>query len=106
MDGEEPDKSQDKTHISRTSRHCFPNKRFILETGKEELSTACSISSAHRQRLARADRRAAAPAKTVLMQKLANAILKNNPETYLFILLIDERPEEVTDMDAPVSVRK
>jgi len=33
------------------------------------------------------------------MQKLANAILKNNPETYLFILLIDERPEEVTDME-------
>src|SRR5450432_3555422 len=37
--------------------------------------------------------------KTVLMQKMANAILKNNPETYLFILLIDERPEEVTDME-------
>jgi transcription termination factor Rho len=37
--------------------------------------------------------------KTVLMQKLANAILKNNPEAYLFILLIDERPEEVTDME-------
>jgi len=35
----------------------------------------------------------------VLMQKLANAILKNNPEAYLFILLIDERPEEVTDME-------
>ena len=33
------------------------------------------------------------------MQKVANAILKNNPEAYLFILLIDERPEEVTDME-------
>src|SRR5512137_66105 len=33
------------------------------------------------------------------MQKLANEILKNNPEAYLFILLIDERPEEVTDME-------
>jgi transcription termination factor Rho len=37
--------------------------------------------------------------KTVLLQKLANAIIKNNPEVYLFILLIDERPEEVTDME-------
>jgi transcription termination factor Rho len=37
--------------------------------------------------------------KTVLMQKLANAVLKNNPEVYLIILLIDERPEEVTDME-------
>jgi transcription termination factor Rho len=34
-----------------------------------------------------------------MMQKIANAILKNNPESYLFILLIDERPEEVTDME-------
>src|SRR5688500_20075349 len=33
------------------------------------------------------------------MQNLANAILKNNPEAYCFILLIDERPEEVTDME-------
>ena len=32
------------------------------------------------------------------MQKLANAVLQNNPDTYLIILLIDERPEEVTDM--------
>jgi transcription termination factor Rho len=37
--------------------------------------------------------------KTVLMQKLANAVLKNSPEAYLIILLIDERPEEVTDME-------
>ena len=36
--------------------------------------------------------------KTVLMQNLANAVIKNNPDVYLFILLIDERPEEVTDM--------
>jgi transcription termination factor Rho len=37
-----------------------------------------------------------------MMQKMANAVLKNNPETYLFILLIDERPEEVTDMQRSV----
>ncbi len=36
--------------------------------------------------------------KTVIMQKVANAITKNNPETKLIVLLIDERPEEVTDM--------
>jgi transcription termination factor Rho len=36
--------------------------------------------------------------KTILLQKMANAISSNNPETYLIILLIDERPEEVTDM--------
>ena len=40
--------------------------------------------------------------KTVLMQKMANAISKNNPEVELIILLIDERPEEVTDMQRSV----
>ena len=41
--------------------------------------------------------------KTVLLQKIANSISKNNPEINLMILLIDERPEEVTDMDRNVS---
>ncbi|MFX8577812.1 transcription termination factor Rho, partial [Acinetobacter baumannii] len=36
--------------------------------------------------------------KTVLLQNLANAITQQNPESYLIVLLIDERPEEVTDM--------
>ena len=41
--------------------------------------------------------------KTVIMQKIANAITKNNPETKLIVLLIDERPEEVTDMARSVN---
>jgi transcription termination factor Rho len=40
--------------------------------------------------------------KTVLLQKIANAITKNHPEIYLIVLLIDERPEEVTDMQRSV----
>nr|WP_315985772.1 transcription termination factor Rho [Blastopirellula sp. J2-11] len=40
--------------------------------------------------------------KTVLMQKMAKAVLKNYPEAYVIILLIDERPEEVTDMERQV----
>ncbi|NNE33807.1 MAG: transcription termination factor Rho, partial [Rhodothermales bacterium] len=40
--------------------------------------------------------------KTVLMQKIANAIVENHPEAYLVILLVDERPEEVTDMQRNV----
>ena len=40
--------------------------------------------------------------KTIIMQKIANAITKNNPETKLIVLLIDERPEEVTDMQRSV----
>src|SRR6266571_3447723 len=40
--------------------------------------------------------------KTILLQKLANSIIENHPEIYLIVLLIDERPEEVTDMEENV----
>ena len=43
--------------------------------------------------------------KTILLQKIANAITKNHPEVYLIILLVDERPEEVTDMQRHVEAR-
>lgn len=99
VDGEEPDKAKDKTHFDNLTP-LFPNKRFLLETNTEELSTrvldlVCPIGKGTRGLIVAPPR----TGKTVLMQKLANAILKNNPEVYLFILLIDERPEEVTEME-------
>ena len=99
VDGEEPDKAKDKTHFENLTP-LFPNKRFILETAADELSTrvldlVCPIGKGTRGLIVAPPR----TGKTVMMQKIANAILKNNPETYLFILLIDERPEEVTDME-------
>ena len=99
VDGEEPDKAKDKTHFENLTP-LFPNKRFILETAPDELNTrvldlVCPIGKGTRGLIVAPPR----TGKTVLMQKMANAILKNNPETYLFILLIDERPEEVTDME-------
>ena len=99
VDQEEPDKAKDKTHFDNLTP-LFPNKRFILETAADELSTrvldlVCPIGKGTRGLIVAPPR----TGKTVLMQKLANAILKNNPEVYLFILLIDERPEEVTDME-------
>jgi transcription termination factor Rho len=99
VDQEDPDKAKDKTHFDNLTP-LFPNKRFILETIPDELSTrvldlVCPIGKGTRGLIVAPPR----TGKTVLMQKLANAILKNNPEAYLFILLIDERPEEVTDME-------
>jgi transcription termination factor Rho len=99
VDGEEPDKAKDKTHFDNLTP-LFPNRRFILETAADELSTrvldlVCPIGKGTRGLIVAPPR----TGKTVLMQKIANAILKNNPEAYLFILLIDERPEEVTDME-------
>jgi transcription termination factor Rho len=96
---EDPDKAKEKTHFDNLTP-LFPNKRFLLETAPDELSTrvldlVCPIGKGTRGLIVAPPR----TGKTVLMQKLANAILKNNPEAYLFILLIDERPEEVTDME-------
>ncbi|MHC1765164.1 MAG: transcription termination factor Rho [Verrucomicrobiia bacterium] len=96
---EDPDKAKDKTHFDNLTP-LFPDKRFILETASDELSTrvldlVCPIGKGTRGLIVAPPR----TGKTVLMQKLANALLKNNPESYLFILLIDERPEEVTDME-------
>src|SRR6185295_14898877 len=99
VDGEDPDKAKEKTHFDNLTP-LFPTKRFLLESNPEELSTrtmdlVCPIGKGTRGIIVAPPR----TGKTVLMQKLANAILKNNPEAYLFILLIDERPEEVTDME-------
>jgi transcription termination factor Rho len=99
VDGEDPEKAKNKTHFDNLTP-LFPNKRFILETAAEELNTrvldlVCPIGKGTRGLIVAPPR----TGKTVLMQKLANALLKNNPESYLFILLIDERPEEVTDME-------
>jgi len=99
VDGEDPEKAKDKTHFDNLTP-LFPNKRFILETAADELSTrvldlVCPIGKGTRGLIVAPPR----TGKTVMMQKIANAILKNNPESYLFILLIDERPEEVTDME-------
>ena len=99
VDGEDPDIAKEKTHFDNLTP-LFPDKRFLLETDSTELSTrvldlVCPIGKGTRGLIVAPPR----TGKTVLMQKLANALLKNNPESYLFILLIDERPEEVTDME-------
>ena len=96
--GEEPEKAKDKIHFDNLTP-LFPEERFLLETDPEEYSTrvldiVCPIGKGTRGIIVAPPR----TGKTVLMQKLANAVLKNNPDTYLIILLIDERPEEVTDM--------
>jgi len=100
---EDPDKAKEKTHFDNLTP-LFPNKRIILETAQDELSTrvldlVCPIGKGTRGLIVAPPR----TGKTVLLQKLANAIIKNNPEIYLIILLIDERPEEVTDMERTCS---
>ncbi len=99
VDKEDPEKAKDKTHFDNLTP-LFPNERFILETSPEDLSArvldlVSPIGKGTRGLIVAPPR----TGKTVLMQNLANSILRNSPECYLFILLIDERPEEVTDME-------
>jgi len=77
----------------------YPQKRLIMETDKEHLSTrvldlASPIGKGQRALIVSPPK----SGKTVLLQNIANAIETNSPDTFLFVLLIDERPEEVTDM--------
>lgn len=99
VDKEDPEKAKDKTHFDNLTP-LFPNERFLLETGPGDLSArvldlVCPIGKGTRGLIVAPPR----TGKTVLMQNLANSIVKNSPDCYLFILLIDERPEEVTDME-------
>ena len=80
-----------------------PDERFVLETGQAEVATRIMdlispIGKGQRGLIV------AAPftGKTVLLQKIANSITNNHPEAHVIVLLIDERPEEVTDMSRSV----
>ena len=77
----------------------FPNRRILLETTKTELAMRVMdlftpVGFGQRGLIVAPPR----TGKTVLLQKIANAISANNPDVELMVLLIDERPEEVTDM--------
>jgi transcription termination factor Rho len=80
-----------------------PDKRLRLETEPGELNTRVidlitPIGKGQRGLIVAQPR----TGKTVLLQKMANAVIKNHPECYVIVLLIDERPEEVTDMSRTV----
>ena len=78
----------------------FPDERLVMETDDPKeismrvMDIVTPIGKGQRGLIVAPPR----TGKTVLMQKMANSISKNNPEAKLVILLIDERPEEVTDM--------
>jgi len=77
----------------------YPSKRLVMETTKEKFTTRVldlisPIGKGQRSLIVAPPR----SGKTILLQNIANAISINHPEVVLIVLLIDERPEEVTDM--------
>ena len=95
---EAPDQLTDKVNFEDlTPTH--PDRRIFLESTPEELNMrvvnlVTPIGFGQRMLIVAPPR----TGKTVLLQKIANSIHYNHPDTYVIIMLIDERPEEVTDM--------
>ncbi|PID58057.1 transcription termination factor Rho [candidate division KSB3 bacterium] len=100
---EDPEQAKNKVLFDNlTPLH--PNERLLLEHDPTELSTrvmdlSTPIGKGQRGLIVAPPR----TGKTVLLQQLANSITTNHPEVVLIVLLIDERPEEVTDMQRSVN---
>ena len=101
----EPSKTQEKIAFENLTP-LFPDDRFRLETGSgssEDISAriidlVAPIGKGQRGLIVSPPK----AGKTLLLQNIAQSITKNNPDTHVIVLLIDERPEEVTDMQRTV----
>ena len=102
---EDPDKARHKVHFDNLTP-LYPNERFKMETEdgtKRDMSArvidiASPLGKGQRALIVAPPR----TGKTVLLQNIAKAITDNHPEVFLIVLLVDERPEEVTDMQRSV----
>ena len=99
---EDPEAIKDKIAFDNLTP-LYPERRIMLETSPSEISMRVMdlltpIGYGQRGLIV------APPysGKTILLQKIANSVTQNNPDAYLIVLLIDERPEEVTDMQRSV----
>jgi transcription termination factor Rho len=99
---EPPDQARDKLFFENLTP-LYPQERVRLETGADNLSARVMdlmvpIGKGQRGLIVAPPR----TGKTMLLQNIAQSVAQNHPEVYLIVLLIDERPEEVTDMQRSV----
>ncbi|CAA0092358.1 MULTISPECIES: transcription termination factor Rho [Zhongshania] len=103
-----PEQSKNKVLFENLTP-LFPNERLTLEmgTGSTEdltgriIDLAAPIGKGQRGLIVAPPK----AGKTLMLQNIASSIIRNNPECYVIVLLIDERPEEVTEMQRSVGVR-
>ena len=93
-----PEKARDRILFENLTP-LYPQHRLVMETAKDKLTTrvidlASPVGKGQRGMIVAPPR----SGKTMIMQNIANSITTNNPDVILMVLLIDERPEEVTDM--------
>ncbi|MEJ5919483.1 transcription termination factor Rho [Corynebacterium sp. H78] len=102
VNGLEPEKAAERPKFSKLTP-LYPNRRLRLETEQNILTTRVidlimPIGKGQRALIVSPPK----AGKTTILQNIANAIATNNPECYLMVVLVDERPEEVTDMQRSV----
>jgi transcription termination factor Rho len=102
VNGEDPEVAAERLHFPALTP-LYPQKKLVLETSPDRLSTRI-IDLLAPVGLGQRGLIVAPPkaGKTVLLKEIANSIAENHPAIELFVLLIDERPEEVTDMQRSV----
>ena len=102
INGEEPDEMRGRIDFSKLTP-LYPQDRLRLETTPNNLVTrvidlVAPIGKGQRGLIVSPPK----AGKTMILQNIANAIAENNPEVHLMVVLVDERPEEVTDMQRSV----
>ena len=102
VNGDEPEKAKHRIAFDNL-RPRYPEDRLRLEVSSGDISMRvvdliAPIGMGQRGLIVSPPK----AGKTILLQKVANSIVENHPEVYLIVLLIDERPEEVTDMEEHV----
>ncbi len=102
INGQDPDDLRDRPEFTKLTP-LYPNERLRLETEPSKLTTrvidlVMPIGKGQRALIVSPPK----AGKTMIMQAIANAITTNNPECHLMVVLVDERPEEVTDMQRSV----
>jgi transcription termination factor Rho len=102
VNGLDPEKSASRPEFSKLVP-LYPQDRLRLETDPGNMTTRiidliCPIGKGQRGLIVSPPK----AGKTMILQAIANAITKNNPECHLMVVLVDERPEEVTDMQRTV----
>jgi transcription termination factor Rho len=102
VNGLEPEPARDRADFSKLVP-LYPQERLRLETDPGNMTTRiidliAPIGKGQRGLIVSPSK----AGKTLIMQAIANAITKNNPECHLMVVLVDERPEEVTDMQRSV----
>ncbi|MGW4486466.1 transcription termination factor Rho [Amycolatopsis sp. NPDC004368] len=102
INGLEPDEAKRRPDFTKLTP-LYPNERLRLETESHKLTTRVidlimPVGKGQRALIVSPPK----AGKTTIMQDIANAITTNNPEAHLMVVLVDERPEEVTDMQRSV----